>query len=163
MYNQFTSRWQKWNGLNRQQRRLFWRALLYLKLAGLLLHFFRYQDLYARLKALAPLERPAVVEPSLLKAAETAAVVEMAARRRLANATCLRQSLVLWYLLRRQGIDSELRLGVRKRGGEVQGHAWVEIDGSVINDDLQIIQQYTPMDLEKRPPRSREAGMEGDA
>jgi hypothetical protein len=76
------------------------------------------------------------------------AIVEAAARRRLGNATCLRRSLVLWYLLRKEGIESELRFGVRKVSDEIIGHAWVEIDGSVINDDVRYIKQFTPMDVE---------------
>ena len=144
------SRWQKWRQLDRQQQKLFISSVFLLKTADLLLHFFLYQNLYQRLAKLIPLKDPAPAEVTLVRAAQTAAVVELAADGRLANATCLRRSLVLWYLLRRDGIDSDLRLGVRKQGSGVFGHAWVEIDGTVINDEPDVIRQYTLMELERR-------------
>ncbi len=48
------------------------------------------------------------------------------------RATCLRQSLALWLLLRRRGIPAELRIGVRKEGGDLQAHAWVEHQGATL-------------------------------
>jgi hypothetical protein len=146
-----TDRWQKWKNLDWEQQKLFWRSLFLLKAAGFLLRFFLYQDVYKRIENLVPLAKPAAVEPDLEKAAAIAAIVELAARRRLAQATCLRRSLVLWYLLRRQGIDSEIRLGIRKQDDRALGHAWVEIDGHIINDDSETIQHYTRIDLSQRP------------
>jgi len=61
--------------------------------------------------------------------------------------TCLTRSLVLRGLLRRQGIDSTLRMGVR-RGDEthgVEGHAWVEVDGVPINDAADVAERYVPL------------------
>lgn len=44
-------------------------------------------------------------------------------------ATRLRRSLVLWALLERAGVATELRLGFRKTDGVFEAHAWVELDG----------------------------------
>jgi hypothetical protein len=44
------------------------------------------------------------------------------------------ESLVLWWLLRRQGFDGDLRIGVRKHAGQLQAHAWVEHRGQALND-----------------------------
>ena len=63
-----------------------------------------------------------------------ARLVAVAAHHGPYRATCLRQSLVLWWLLSRRGIAVELRIGVRKDGGELQAHAWVEHDGHALND-----------------------------
>jgi hypothetical protein len=43
-------------------------------------------------------------------------------------------SLVLQRMLREQGIESALRFGVRKAGGRLEGHAWVECDGVTLAD-----------------------------
>ena len=44
--------------------------------------------------------------------------------------TCLRRSAVLFYLFRRAGRPTELRIGVRKDGnGELAAHAWLVRDG----------------------------------
>ncbi len=39
--------------------------------------------------------------------------------------SCLPESLAVWWLLGRQGIASNLRIGVRKVDQRLDGHAWV--------------------------------------
>lgn len=68
--------------------------------------------------------------PSDLVRARNAARLVGAAAARLAPAdSCLSQAVVLWWLLRRQGLDGEVRLGVRKQAGRLQAHAWIEYRG----------------------------------
>lgn len=55
---------------------------------------------------------------------------------------CLKRSLTLWFLLRRHGIISDLRIGVRRHQGEFQAHAWVEYDGQIINDQPTVYEHY---------------------
>ncbi len=55
--------------------------------------------------------------------------VHVASRHGPFRPTCLPMSLVLQRLLREQGIESDLRFGVRKAAGRIEGHAWVERDG----------------------------------
>jgi hypothetical protein len=45
------------------------------------------------------------------------------------HATCLPRAVVVWALLRRQSIDGELTIGVRKAADDLEAHAWVELDG----------------------------------
>ena len=55
-----------------------------------------------------------------------------AAGRRLPWATCLVQALAADAMLRRRGIDAELRFGVRALpdgAPPIEGHAWVECEG----------------------------------
>lgn len=61
-------------------------------------------------------------------------------------ANCLKWSLVLWTLLRSQGIDSELRIGVRREAGQFQAHAWVEWENTVLNDVSYVREQYATFD-----------------
>lgn len=61
-----------------------------------------------------------------------ARLVAIAASRGGYRANCLRQSLALWWLLKRRGIDTELRIGVRKQGNALQAHAWVEHEGTPV-------------------------------
>lgn len=140
-------RWRQWAQLDVQQQKLFLSALLLLPVMGALLRAFRYRDIYRRLKIFVPLRERTNQIDVLSRGIETAAIVEIAARRRVAKTTCLRRSLVLWVLLRRQGIESDLRLGVHKQHGKLSGHAWVEIAGAVINDEAEVAAQYTVIDL----------------
>jgi len=50
------------------------------------------------------------------------------------RATCLRRSLLLWWLLRRDGIETVLRVGVNRESGTLHAHAWVEYLGRPLND-----------------------------
>jgi hypothetical protein len=62
------------------------------------------------------------------------------AQQRVKRATgilgpCLVRSLTLWAMLLRRGHPVNLRVGFRKRAGEIEGHAWVEYDNIPINED----------------------------
>lgn len=72
-------------------------------------------------------------------------LVAMAARRTPASTTCLHRSLALWWLLRRRGVDCQLRLGARRQDERFDAHAWVECDGEVVNDDPQKVREYAPL------------------
>ena len=55
---------------------------------------------------------------------------------------CLKRSLTLWFVLRRRGILSDLRIGVRRHEGEFQAHAWIEYEGRILNDHPTVHQQF---------------------
>lgn len=65
----------------------------------------------------------------------------------LYQASCLPESLCLWWLLRRQGVAVVFRLGVRTITGPFESHAWVEYEGDVINDMEDVNQIFEPMDV----------------
>jgi transglutaminase superfamily protein len=48
---------------------------------------------------------------------------------------CLDQSLVLGWLLRRQGVDARILFGARKEDNQMEAHAWVEVGGMGVSDD----------------------------
>jgi hypothetical protein len=74
----------------------------------------------------------------------TARMVRIAATRGLWKASCLPRSLVLAYLLRRRRIDARVRIGVRRQNGNLEAHAWVEVDGGVVNDRSDVHEQFAP-------------------
>ena len=57
--------------------------------------------------------------------------------------TCLERSLVLWALLRRRGAPAELVVGMRKREGKTEGHAWVELHHSPVNEKPAVTETYS--------------------
>jgi hypothetical protein len=65
---------------------------------------------------------------------EAPRLVHAAARRIVGADCCLPESLVLWALLRRRGLNPQLRLGVRRCDARLQAHAWVEHEGLPLND-----------------------------
>lgn len=64
----------------------------------------------------------------------TSRMVLAAARNSPIPSTCLERSLSLWWLLARQGIATQIRIGVRKGGEKFSAHAWVEREGAAIGE-----------------------------
>ncbi|MEM8637378.1 MAG: lasso peptide biosynthesis B2 protein [Cyanobacteria bacterium P01_G01_bin.54] len=72
----------------------------------------------------------------------TLAMVRLAVRYSRPWANCLRQSLTLWTMLRWQGVETVLRIGMRRVGGKLESHAWLEDQGCVIGDRTEVQQAY---------------------
>jgi hypothetical protein len=57
--------------------------------------------------------------------------------------TCLRESLVLYALLRRRGAAPKLCVGVRKDSGGLAAHAWIECVGMTTGDEQTSFAELT--------------------
>lgn len=128
-------------GLNRAEKALFLRALLMLPLVDAELRVRGWQRCHTRLVKWAKRCRLSSATPGILPE-RVAWLVECAARNVPWPATCLRRSLVLWALLERAGIATELRLGFRKTDGVFEAHAWVELNGVPLNDRRDVRTRY---------------------
>ncbi len=62
------------------------------------------------------------------------------------GATCLDRSVFLWFAMRQRGLDGQIRIGVVFDDDRLDGHAWVELDGVVVNDDRNVAEQYVVFD-----------------
>jgi hypothetical protein len=60
------------------------------------------------------------------------------------RAACLQRSVVATWLLRRHGIAAEMVIGCRPLPFE--SHAWVEVDGRVVNDRPQYQRAFRVLD-----------------
>lgn len=76
----------------------------------------------------------------------TVRMVNEAVRHIWRSSTCLEKSLALWWLLGRQGIASELRIGARKVQDKFEAHAWVERQGIAVNEPDDVHRHYAPFD-----------------
>lgn len=73
---------------------------------------------------------PHAASATELAAAERVATLAgIAGRRGPVATTCLRQSLAVLWLLRRRGLQPELKFGVDRIGASADMHAWVELEG----------------------------------
>jgi len=84
----------------------------------------------------------------------TARMVQIAARYSLIRLNCLPTSLALWWLLRRQGIGADLRIGVTPRSGGLEAHAWVELQGVPLNDQDDVHERFAPFPVTITPPEA---------
>jgi Transglutaminase-like superfamily len=136
----------RFSALARPAQRLFVRAVMVLPLVSASLRLRGFETTRSILaKTLSP---PAarrdstVVEKSVL----TARMVNAADRHGLVHPSCLAKSLTLWWLLGRQGIDSHLRIGIRKEHGKFEAHAWVEREGVALNEPDEPHRHYAAFD-----------------
>ena len=56
---------------------------------------------------------------------------------------CLGRSVALCWLLRLQGVNATVHIGVRKENNGLDGHAWVQFGDLVINDTEDVGEHYT--------------------
>jgi hypothetical protein len=73
-------------------------------------------------------------------------MVNAAARHGWGRPSCLEKSLALWWLLRREGIPSSIRIGARTAGGKLEAHAWVECEGAALNEPAGEHRHYATFD-----------------
>lgn len=86
-------------------------------------------------------------QADLLAMARMIAQMESSAARYLFfTPNCLEQSLALWWLLRRRGIEAELRIGGRKEAGRFEAHAWVEVPGAIFDNAAGEHHHFAPFD-----------------
>jgi len=95
----------------------------------------------------APLDaRPDHDGDASARALRVARLVHAAARHGPFRLTCLPISLTLHRLLHERGIEANLRLGVRKAGGRLEAHAWIERDGEPLMEPPKIGERYAAFD-----------------
>jgi hypothetical protein len=132
--------------LDRQDRRLLRRALLWVIAIRLGLTLFSFQRLlrWSERRGLVR-KRPPAVSP------RRAAWAIGAVARRLPGTRCLARSLALKGLLAQAGIASDLRIGVSRSGRDgLDAHAWIEHDGHPLGESEDVT-AYTPMPLPSPP------------
>ena len=95
-------------------------------------------------------------------ATSMAEAVSLVAGRKVVGALCLGRSLLLWFLLRRRGMDAELVVGSKRQVDETwMAHAWVELDGQPVNDAADVRDHYGSFGLDLPRLRPSSAGAAG--
>ena len=80
-------------------------------------------------------------------AQETLRMVQLAAAHGPFRTTCLPRSLVLSTLLRRRGLNPELRFGARMEAGSFEAHAWVEVGPLALDPSIGRNQTFVPFEM----------------
>jgi hypothetical protein len=115
-----------------------WCLLLYIEWA---LRFREFHTLYRIVR-----EEPVVPTASIRLAAkeELCRAVDYACVFYFKRVFCLQRSLATALLLRRHGWKAEMVLGVQTL--PFKSHAWVEVDGVVVNDTPNISTRYSVLE-----------------
>ena len=142
--------WEKlrrFNSLERGAQKLFLRATVLLPVVALSLRWRGFRATQATLQKFLLNGIPELNAGLVPKhMALTAHMVNAADRHGMVHPSCLAKSLALWWLLGRQGIPSQLRIGIRKENNKFEAHAWVERDGSALNEPEEHHHHYAAFD-----------------
>lgn len=131
--------------LSRDDRSLLFQAVLLLPAIHVALLLLGYSRLHGMMRKLIPVRAmasPISEVEVLLRAQKISRIVSIAAQHGLYKATCLRKSLLAWWLLQKEGIQSEMCFGVQRVNRHLVAHAWVEYKGMVLNDSTNVREQY---------------------
>ncbi|MBK9123578.1 MAG: lasso peptide biosynthesis B2 protein [Chloroflexi bacterium] len=132
------------------ERRQLLQALLLLSLVGVLRRVLRFSRLCTLLSrwAAAPNNAPLSAVDQMHHIAQA---VQTASACAWPRPNCLDRSLTLWFMLNRRRITSELVFGVCYADGALDAHAWVTVQGSVLNDSPDVAERYAVIHPQAMP------------
>ncbi len=92
--------------------------------------------------------------PHLSDAIENLATLTDMASRLFPRNRCLVRSMALLWLLRTRGESAKLVLGVRKRAGVFEAHAWTIAERGLIGDRPEVIAEFETLMTTEGPEQS---------
>jgi hypothetical protein len=140
---------QRFRGLDPAARGLFLRAFVLLPMISWSLRLrgcAATQAALSRFLASPGATDRLAADEEAARVAQTVRMVRAAARYAFGRCTCLERSLTLWSLLQRQGISSNLRYGARKTAGQLEAHAWIDYNGSALDEGDEPAKRYAVFD-----------------
>jgi hypothetical protein len=141
--------WRRFRKRPPEDRILILRAALILPLTEIGLRLFgfrRWKELIEKFSQPAQLSQSLSEDMQREKALRAVRAVRSVELHGPTNPNCLERSMTLWWMLRRDAVDAELRIGARKESGRFEAHAWVELSGQVLNDGAEVHQHYARFD-----------------
>lgn len=124
--------WRRWRRLSGSDKGIVFQLVPLLILVDVLLRLFglRRTRRWLRWVAFGPDDKTSPDADEKARAQRTAALAAVLGEHGPWRIGCLRQALAIEYLLRRRNLPAELHIGTLKNGdGQLQAHAWVELDG----------------------------------
>jgi hypothetical protein len=138
--------WRKFWKLTAEERTVLLSALALLPVVRVGLEALGLRRLQQRLAAGRPssFEHARLTQAELVRARRVARLVAVASD--LTGGSCLARSIVLARILENKGIAVQLRIGVRRGEQGIEAHAWVEADGSILNDGPDVTGRFAAFD-----------------
>lgn len=132
-----------WRSLAPADRRAFWRAVLLVPTMHVVVRVVGFNRLQQRVARVGPSSRESL--PAAQAVRRCAVSVSRVKQYSPLRGNCLSQSLALVWMLRREGVEPQLRLGVRIQDAKFDAHAWVEHEGRVLNDTQDVHTRFAPL------------------
>lgn len=131
--------------LSHSERFLLARAFVDLTLVEFGLRLFGFQRVMRRIESETTAGNRTVDAHHWRRTRDYTRWLETASQHHPSRVRCLHRSVALHRWLRREGLPSELRIGVLKEDGTLRAHAWVELGGKVVNDPPASVMPFTPL------------------
>jgi len=140
-------RWRGFTALEPGDRILFLILWGQLGVVSVLLHLLKLRRTRRLLTYLIPKKPsyPTGLDQAMAYAQRIRKLAWKAGRHLPLDISCLRQSLLIWWFLRRRGLAAELRIGVNNQE-KFLAHAWVELEGQLVNESPGVTERYRPFD-----------------
>ena len=145
----FLERWRRYRKLSNEDRGLVLRGMVLLPLTMLGLRtmsFRRCKELIEQFSSVAFFSRRVEADRQMEVRKKIVSAMNAVERNSPWRPNCLERSLTLWWLFRLNAMDGELHIGGRKSQGRFEAHAWVEWDGQVLNDTMDVHKHYARFD-----------------
>jgi hypothetical protein len=149
LHDPFSERWRRFRRLAPEERGLVLRAMVLLSLTMLGLRtigFRRCRELIQEFSLSGASPRRLESDRQVEMGRKIVSAMCAVERNGPGRPNCLERSLALWWILRLNAIDGELHVGGRKSQGRFEAHAWVEWDGHVLNDAIDVHEHYSRFD-----------------
>lgn len=120
-------------------------SMLALPPIAFLLHTMGYKRTKSLLERFLPASTSChmPMEDEMLEAHKLARIIHIAARHNIYQTNCLKQSLLLWFLLGKRLISSEIKFGIEKlTDSQLNAHAWVECGGQPLIDSRDSLDKF---------------------
>jgi hypothetical protein len=128
--------WARWRELNFSEKNRLLLMFILLPLTSAMLRIFGFNRSHAWLLRCSQATPFIHADSTALQSAERIALLaNIAGRRGIVSATCLRQAMLVQWWLRRDGLDARLKIGSRLQVGQFDAHAWVELEGKALAQD----------------------------
>ena len=137
----------RFRALNPAERAVFLRAMILLPLISFCLRLRGFGATQMSLQKLFSSVNTSSTSAEISQTVQqTARMVRAAGRYSIGRSTCLEESLAIWFLLGRQGIPCNMRIGTGKPAGRFEAHAWVECNGIALGEDAASHRHYAAFD-----------------
>lgn len=139
-------RYSQLRDLSSPEKKLLFLSMIALPTIAFLLNTAGYKKTKSLLERFMPAatscHKPCADE--MLKVHNLARIIHIAARHNIYQANCLKQSLLLWFILGKKLISSELKFGIEKIADcQLNAHAWVECGGQPLIDSRDTLDKFS--------------------
>ena len=87
--------------------------------------------------------RQGVTSPASVESIVRLGVLLLKRNRLFLKNSCLNRSLLLYYFLRKDGIEVQIHFGVKKLQGYLTGHSWLTQNGNLLIDKKRHVEDFT--------------------